>query len=334
MTKRAGLLLFAVLLCSEISSQQKPAYYSFHNNFWVNLHHSLLYQARAEKLPPEQRREREQVLQPSEPLSQQEQETWTKAVQFYAQKFADRRALFDDELIGINLALSRNMDPSALGSSSDLPADVVEILKKAAPIYQRHWWALHRQRNQEWIASMEPRVNEFAPRVIPHLEQLFKSKWPGEDPIDVAYVVPEIGSAYTTLAPSHTTLASSLPEHYEWSGLEIVFHEGGHSLTGPLQEALKNECSKQHKECGDLWHAVLFFTVGEVLREELQTRGVSNYTPYAENFGLYGRGRWKEFLPLLEKHWSRYLQGKVGFDEALTGMVSGLGSEPERSFDK
>ena len=73
----------------------------------------------------------------------------------------------------------------------------------------------------------------------------------------------------------------------------VLSHEGAHTLTGKLESTLQTECQKQKEDCGDLWHATLFYTVGEVVKKKaLAERGAFGYVPYADKFGLYARGAW------------------------------------------
>jgi hypothetical protein len=115
----------------------------------------------------------------------------------------------------------------------------------------------------------------------------------------------------------------------------VLFHEASHSIAEPVQAAIIRECRQRDKAIPrDLWHALVFYTTGEVLRPVLGSPGASagdqdgtvpsvSYTPYALREGLYQRG-WNDYLKLLQRFWQPYLDGRASFDDAIARMVSSL----------
>ena len=322
---RASLVAVAlVALSSSPAMHAAPTsakYYEFHNNFWMNLHHTLFREMVAGKMDEQAKKRIGLVPLPDAGLSDQEKQVWSGVIQHYSETFAGRRLLFDDQLVTINNLLGRQQDAQNLDSGG-LPEDFVKCLERAAPVYRNHWWPDHQKANERFIAEMQPKVDGFGPVVIPQLEHFFGMKWPPEPLlVDVTYYVAEIGSAYTTEDPGHTTIASSREDNHGLPGLETLFHEGAHTLTDKMASALWNECKRQKKNCGDLWHAVQFYTVGLVVKRALAERGTPGYVPYADRFGLYERGDWPKFRPALERDWQPYLDGKSTFDEAVANLV-------------
>ena len=142
--------------------------------------------------------------------------------------------------------------------------------------------------------------------------------------MDVCYYVPEIGHAYTTDDPPHTTFSSSALSLKGLSGLETLFHEASHSFADTMSNALFAECGAAKKNCGDLWHAVLFYTPGVEVRRALPVDEQAAFTPYAYKYGLYTRGDWPKYRVVLEKDWQKYLDGKIDFTSAIHAMVADL----------
>lgn len=280
-----GVLLFVFLIMVLISSAA-PKYFEFHDNFWMNLHHTLFREAVTAKMSTEARAK----LGVSPPLSDsdlspEEKQAWTDATRLYADTFAGRRLLFDDQLVSINDLLSHERDVGKF-SPEGLPGAVAQCLEKAAPVYRAHWWPAHQKANEQFIAGMEPRVEELGPAVIPQLEHFFGMSWQAQPLlVDVTYYVAEVGGAYTTEHPAHTTVASGREDNYGLRGLETLFHEGAHTLTDKMASALGEECERQKKGCAaDLWHAAQFYIVGEVWKRRLAERGTAGYVPYAYKF--------------------------------------------------
>ena len=150
--------------------------------------------------------------------------------------------------------------------------------------------------------------------------------------------------AYTTLDPLRVVIASTDPRNQGSAALEILFHEASHGIAEPVQLlAINRECRQRDKAIPrDLWHALLFYTTGEVIKpvmaaQEAQSErdggtsatnavgGVtgSEYMPYAFRERLYQRG-WDNYLSLLRRFWQPYLDGKTSFDDAIAHMVSAL----------
>lgn len=100
-----------------------------------------------------------------------------------------------------------------------------------------------------------------------------------------------------------------------------MFHEASHGISDRLEHAISAECRKQNLLLPrrDLWHAVLFYTAGEVVRRQL-----GDYTPYAEKNGLWKRA-WPMYIGALEKDWQPYLDGKIPFDSAVIALVKDVG---------
>lgn len=69
----------------------------------------------------------------------------------------------------------------------------------------------------------------------------------------------------------------------------------------------------------DLWHAVLFYTTGEMVR-----RAIPGYVPYAEANGLW-KSAWPMCLNPLNRDWKPYLEGNVSFADAVSALVKDTG---------
>lgn len=323
-----ALSAFLPLACAQPSAARGPraapqALFRFQSNFWMNLHHALFREGAL-------RRAGDTRPAPGRPaplaapwLTEGERRAWNNAVNYYAKEFAGRRLVFDERLVRINNVLSGQPNPTKLHAPA-LPPEIAHTLEQAAPVYRRQWWPAHDKANRAWIASMKPVVEKTGPEVRAQLEKLFKRRWPAPLTVDVTYFVAEVGFAYTTEHPGHTTIASSQPTLQGLDGVETIFHEGTHTLTGEVEAALNVECRAQSKACGDLWHALQFFTVGEVVKRRLRKDGVNDFTPYAYKYGLYGRGEWPRFRQALELEWQPYLEGKTTFEDAIKQLVKGI----------
>lgn len=311
--------------------------FAFHSGFWINLHHVLYQQARLRQQRPTSRgggaattdgavgkgRERTALDAPN----------WNAAINFYDDSMAARDLLFDSRMVEINdrLAqfeicedLSGRDDPDC---ASGLDHDLLQMLERAAPIYRERWWPEDDRANRTWIAGVAPLVRQSGKPLADQLAAVYHAQWP-RNPIrvDVVSYGGPFG-AYTTLEPLHITMSSSDPRNQGLAGFEILFHEASHALAGAVQEAIVRDCRAANKPIPrDLWHALLFYTTGELVKrlfEKTSAPGAASYTPYAVRNRLYSRG-WQDYERDLERSWQPYLDGKTNFDHALEQLVAGL----------
>jgi hypothetical protein len=272
--------------------------FEFHSGFWVNLHHFLYEQATAGSLSPSY---------PPE---------WLTALAYYRREVIGRD-LLADEAAQINNRLSSLETASSLKESSLAP-ELTAVLEAAAPIYRVRWWSDHDQANRAWMRAVEKLVSRYGDILRKELATIYATDWPST-PIrtDVVEYAKSAG-AYTSLGPTHITVSGVNPGNQGNAALEILFHEASHALIAKVREALSKEVRAQNKllRRRDLWHAVLFYTAGEMVRRRLD-----DYTPYAAKNGLYDR-TWPGVPEILEADWKPYLDGKIDLITAVRRLVA------------
>ncbi len=319
----------ALLAQSEKASAPLPVF-EFHSGFWLNLHHTLYRQARL------QRGSSATATGGSiSNLSPAEQRAWSSAVAFYARTYADK-----DLTVSLEMILVKNQlgdfetceDLAGLKNKScdaGLPAKLTEALAAAASVYRAHLWPEHDRANRRWIAAVAPLVRRNGVDLSHRLAEIYQTNWPRDRiRVDVTSYASSTG-AYTTQEPLRVTVSSSDPRNQGPEALEVLFHEASHGISDLVQEAIYRECRQREKPIPrDLWHALLFYTTGEVIRP-LDLTGPdrsapsAGYVPYAVREGLYKRG-WENYLRVLTQYWQPYLDGSVTFDDAIAHMVSAL----------
>jgi len=323
--------------------------FEFHSGFWVNLHHFLYYEARARLAGKENRESGAQSSGPSlrqtpgsvVSLSPSDQKTWDDAITYYMANYAGK-----DMLINIDLILLKNQ----LGDFEDcdevtgrkksrcdagLPGRVGSILDAVSPIYRAHWWADQDRANRRWVARVAPLVREQGVGLSERLADIYQTHWPKEKiRVDVSAYANSAG-AYTTLEPLRVTIASTDSRNQGPEALEVLFHEASHGIAVPVETAISRECKQRDKPIPrDLWHALIIYTTGEVLRpvfkDSTPEKGGGdaapplvkpNVVPNALKEILSQRG-WEQYHLLLVLYWQPYLDGKVNFEDAIAHLVS------------
>lgn len=351
------LLLFASLpLAAGATAHAQSSFtetplpvFELHSGFWINLHHTLYHEARERRARTSHEINTERSKAPSTkvapvlkgPLTDVEQKAWDDAVSYYAANYADKDLLFTTELIQLKDQLGDFEDCDELSGrkrkfcDAGLPSELTQILEAAAPVYRAHLWPEHDRANRRWILQVAPLVREQGVGLSERLADIYQTRWPRQKiRVDVVAYANWAG-AYTTVDPLRVTISSLDPRNQGPQALEVLFHEGSHGIAEPVQEAIIRECRQRDKPIPrDLWHALVFYTTGEVIRTVLTSSTVapgdkkgsaseSGYSAYAVREGLYQRG-WKNYLDLLQRFWQPYLDGKASFDDAVARMVSSL----------
>ena len=287
--------------------------FTFRNGFWINLHHFMRGEARR-ILHPETMPEVQ--FKPS--LNEAEVEAWNVSLEYYKAHFAEKDLVFDKELWKVKNALSD------AGNSEVIKIDDPEfmaVLTKAAPIYKKHWWGIHKESNDSWISTASRLVAQFGPGIADRLTNAYSATWPKTPvPVDVTIEAGWAG-AYTTENPVHITISSSETRIQDYAALEMLFHEASHAWDASLAEKIKTIANQNQMEPPpDLWHALIFYTSGELTRSELAKVQIPNYVPYAYKNKNYER-HWQEYECALKLHWQPVLENPSSANSALERVV-------------
>lgn len=302
--------------------------FDFHISYWLNLHHTLYEQARRQEQRKKEGAASKVVdLVDTGRLKPTERETWQAALDYYAAEVISRDLLFDETLTAYKLALAKLGDRDSPVEISPL-AGLAQALRRVTRIYDDHWWQEHYDACAEFAGRVELEASKFLD-LPEELEKFFQAKFPQERlRVDVVRHANWAG-AYTTSEPQpHITIASSDPRQEGDLAIEVLFHEASHLLVEPDRGAigagLAREAATQKKAIPrDLWHVILFYTVGERTKQRLADLGRPGFQPYAYRHGLYQRA-WPGLIQPLEQHWQPYLEGKSTLEEALRRVVRAL----------
>ena len=354
-TARLFPLLFLLALVPQANAQEEPQaaplpVFEFHSGFWLNLHHTLYRQARLQRSSTSGANAVTTTAGMNN-LSPAEARAWNSALAFYAKAYADKDLTVSLEMILIKNQLGDFETCEDLAGTkkktcdAGLPAQLTQTLESAAPVYRAHLWAEHDRSNRRWISAVAPLVRRNGLDLSHRLAEIYQTPWPRERiRVDVASFASSTG-AYTTLDPLRVTVSATDARNQGAEALEVLFHEASHGIADVVQNAIFRECRQRDKPIPrDLWHALLFYTTGEIIRPLASsnassanssssgatssgpapvTASSSGYVPYAVREGLYRRG-WENYLRILTQYWQPYLDGRVDFSDAVAHMVSAL----------
>lgn len=327
--------------------------FEFHSDFWVNLHHTLYQEAKfraSARTQTAQSTDRDKTAPKSRPsfrtpnakipFTPAEQRAWDDALNYYAANYIDKDPLFTTELILIKNQLGDFDGCDELSGrkkktcDAGLPPSLTRVLEGAAAVYRAHDWPSHDLANRRWVLRVAPLVREQGVGLSQRLADIYQTKWPKDKiRVDVCAYANRSG-AYTTLDPLRVTISSTDTRNQGAEALEVLFHEASHGIADTVQQAIIRECRQRERAIPrDLWHALIFYTTGEVIRPVIAatnpdgssdtTASATTYTPYAIREGIYQRG-WDGYFKLLTQFWQPYLDGKSTFDDSIARMVSAL----------
>ena len=295
-------VLVSILAHAGISAAQStPAIFEFRSGFWINLHQFLIHRAAMAEVAP------------SDPPA------WQDAMRYYRRVMAQQ-----DVMSGAGEAVNNNL--AEAGSDAELRPDRLDpelrtVLTKAAPLYRSRWWPEHNRSNLAWIDAVRPLLSKYGASMCKDIAAAYQTPWPATPiRVDVAAFAGPHG-AYTTLGPTHITISSSDKRYQGDAALEMLYHESSHSLDEKVRTALDNERVERGLvfKRRDFSHAVLFYTAGEIAR-----RYVPGYEMYGVRNGMFVDG-WPESLPVLEKDWKPYLDGRSDLASAVRAVVTDYG---------
>ena len=311
--------MLVLMACGTAQMRSPSLPFTFHDNFWLNLHHFVRAAGRG--------------LPATAALSPDERAAWDAGVAFYAASYSKRDLLFDDGMVAIKREL-RKCEGSANLDCASIDPDLKATLTRIAPIYRQYWWPEQYAANERWISAVQPLVYKYGAPLIRRIAAAYEVEWPSEPiPIDLSVAAGAVG-AYTTSPPTHTTLGPDDPGYQGPASLEMLFHETSHAWGRKLQLAIVHaEEAHNQKVPPQLWHAVLFYNAGELTRRAYQANGIA-YTEYALKKNIYNDLCGEGCRDRVAAAWDRHLSGTASMDEALDALVSAWPSTPSSSSSR
>jgi hypothetical protein len=290
--------------------------FALHSSFWVNLHQRLYDETSL--------RGHASLQGGSASLGPDDRERWSAVLDFYRRRFPERDFGTPLPLVDLNRQLAQQGDGPTL-TAAGLDPELAQHLESAAAVYRVHGWADDDRSNRAWIDQLGQALRQHGQAIAGELVSTYGARWP-QAPIAVevsVYAGP--AGAYTDDDPALITITSGTASYQGEAALEMVFHEASHVLIGPVEAAIERACQARAQPVPeDLWHALLFYTTGEIVRRHLR-----GYVPFAYKNQLYGRGsQWDVYERALEAHWQPYLDGLIARDAAIRDVVAAVAGAP------
>ncbi|HVS30391.1 MAG TPA: hypothetical protein VMS98_02950 [Thermoanaerobaculia bacterium] len=311
------LRLLALLLLTWTGPVNAEERFQLQTNFWVSLHQTLLDAGQNNKLA---------VADGT--LRDAERTVWNAAVLSYRARYSDRMPFLDDELIRLGYALSNAGEAIPAGFSDE----ITKALATASVIYRKYHWTEDERVSRFWITTAQALLRDAGDDLVKEHSRVYGASYPSRIRVDVAPWAGQFG-AYTSIHSGnvHTTISSRDPGYQGFAALEMLLHEGSHAMVGAAGGQIGPDINQKAAERRmlaprQLWHAVIFYTSGELTRRALKQRGVE-YVPYATRGGMWDRA-FTGLYPALETYWQSYIDGKMTREAAIDNLVQMTGISP------
>lgn len=300
------------------------ARFAFFSDFETNLNDALIAAGRARKKGNGELFRSGAEMACFEELSSSRRAAWNSAVDYYAQivspvSFGAREQF----LVRLELGFDEN---PADTEQAELVGIARSLRAVAGPAYRACRWTAQDEQNRKWIAELQPRLAAQEEPLAARLQDLYQKRWKTLPIlVDVVETVDWSGAntGWSDAGQGHVLISSTV---HGASAFETVFHEASHVLMDrgdPVRRALDEAARTAGVGLpADLWHVVMFYTTGEVVRRGLAEHGEPGYTPML--YEIYERGTWAEYRTMLEQQWQPYVDGKRSIAEAAAKLVAAL----------
>ena len=314
--------LLAIFSCQ--AQEQKPQIvestdqFEFYINKWLNQHHFLFQSAKA--LAKDSAKSIASFPDWQQ-LNTQEQKITREAMEYYQANWIDKSLLFNGGLFEIKGMISYWSNDLSSVHSDAHPA-LVHHWKAFSPIYDKYFWPAQLAQNKKILGANISRIRAFEEEASMQLSKLSQTPWSKEKiRVDVTYLADWAG-AYTSVDPTHIVI-STHEEGPEGDWVETVFHEASHQLIsgrrGVVSNVIKEIAAKEELEIPrQLWHGVLFYFAGSVIKDLLAVEGVK-YELFMMREDVF-----QPYHKALISSMDPYLAGKISLEEALRRLLISL----------
>jgi hypothetical protein len=300
--------------------------FQFYSDFKTNLNDALVNQGEARRRKQPELFKSGAEVACFEKLPGETQSGWNRAVDYYADSIAPG-GWTGRQQYALRLYLAGFRDDVRDANDRRFLVVADSVMAAARAAYETCRWRVQDEKNRAWITALRPPLVRHEARISSGLERAFADTLDLPLRVDVVETVSWSGANSTFLdgAGSHLLVSAA---YQGTDALEIVFHESSHGLmmrTDSLRRALESAARDQAVTAGDLWHVLLFYTTGDVVRRVLREAGEPEHRLIL--YGIYDRGTWTEFRRPLETSWQPYLDGKTSLAAALNDLVRAIRKE-------
>ncbi|HTX60083.1 MAG TPA: hypothetical protein VMH02_10460 [Verrucomicrobiae bacterium] len=335
----AGAGLAAGLAASDaLAASGGAPQFRFQSSFWMNLHHTLYYQAQVLETvygsgPSDLSAMDRDAFADLRRAAALDQQRWYESLRIYRDHYAPLSFVFDETLLEADNALA-----IAAGDSlaQAVPQPMRRALETAAPVYRTALWPLHDARNRTFIAETSANLARYHEEFSATLSRIYRTPWLAKPYLVdvVAYAQWEGSYGNDAAGFFHIVMSVQDPDERNLGGIDVLFHEASHSIampgTGTIGAAIARAAAGSNRpEPDQLWHAVIMYTPGRLAERLFDRDGAGPYTMVWIRAGLFTRV-WPRYYRALGRHWQPYMDGHGTLETALERCVEEIVSLPSQ----
>ncbi|MDX1479194.1 MAG: hypothetical protein R3301_15875 [Saprospiraceae bacterium] len=321
-----GLL---ILVASPVTGQDhlsqlhESKYFTFHSDYWFNLHH-FLHEQSAGKQSKYLQRAGEDLIEIGhdsvmQSLPRPDRKILDNALEYY-RKHLRLSALSDDRFLAL-----RTLSPDQ-PVPEDLQAPVfARAINQVSPVYRKYFWPLHHAHNQAVLKEHIQAIRTLEEHMIGQLEQYAGSEWPrGKVRVDLTAYGGYYGS-YSWLDPLVVAVISTLDPFIRNLGfIELVFLQGTTILFSDDSDLawmafdVKQEVASgaAMSDAGGFVGGIHLYLNGRLVQDALKDLGVE-YTMLLDRWRHLDWMNTPEFVNTVE----RYYQKRAGLRVTLERLM-------------
>ena len=297
----------------------RTAYFAFHSDPRYALYDALLAAARESRFD----RADPYATQCLRRFSPEASARWTAAVREVGEA-VESKSEFGEERAAVRKALVTGRTPT-LESHAALTARVFDAMDGVREAWMHCHWPMLDAANRRWAEAVTPLLEAHEAPIAERLQALFEQRW-RKLPIPVDLVGDAGWAAANTMVldgGAHIQVRSTHVPYHGPASLEIVFHEASHELVGRYNGPIATLLRGAADDAGvalddDLWHGLLFVSVGEVVEQRLRDAAGLSYSSIAH--GVL-RDAWGTMRVPLREHWLPVVRGESTRGDAARALV-------------
>lgn len=332
------LLILEAFVPTKVSAQTKSdlidttEHYSFHLNYWFNMHHFLWTEAflnvKADSSIVNQK------------LKTKDQSKLNTALSYYKETLVDQDLRRSDYMSAFKKWITGVPDFNAVPSEFQIHMNTLTDFDE---VYKKVFWPAQQKEIMEVFNEHIQLIRTIEDSFVERITKLTRHFWQFDPPrvrVDLSYFAKTTtrsfsSNPYTTSFPTHVVMNVAGKNDIVGNWLELLFHESAHGLilgrsyfvAGTIKDLAEAENLKLPRS---LEHVFLFYFTGKITKDLLKEQGIDYPKMYME------RGVYSQYYSLLEKHLQPYIDREVSLTTATRNFLAELNdiqSEVETPFE-
>jgi hypothetical protein len=201
--------------------------------------------------------------------------------------------------------------------------EYADFLNKASSVYRTRFWPIYKAHNLRVWDRHRQIIHDIETPVFKKLEQLTGDSWPDRKLRIGLTAYANWAGAYTNTDEMESFISTLDPYSETSYFIEIILHEASHRLfmrNSPLRAEIYDSAQELNMDSpGYLWHAVQFYLVGRLIKDELRNVGI-DHTLIMDLKNTYSTTAGSTFRMTLDQYYSGDLNRKSAVKSILVNL--------------